>query len=221
MSALVRACRLWARRKFSKSRAFRWWTRHVYGWMLDGFVSDTFREPGVDVGNHTYGIRRETFFRPTGHEQVSIGKYCSIAERVRFVFGDHATDRVTTFPLRTLLFGDGTNTDALTKSPILVGNDVWIGMNSLILSGVTIGHGAVVAAGSVVTRDVPPYALVGGVPARVIKMRLRPNQIESLLQIAWWDWPEEKIYANLDQFYGDVDVFIQTHAVSSFSGDVR
>ncbi len=66
MFALAKACRQWVRRKFSESRAFRWWTRHVYWWMLGGFVSDTYREPGVDVGKHTYGIRRETFYRPTG-----------------------------------------------------------------------------------------------------------------------------------------------------------
>ena len=82
-----------------------------------------------------------------------------------------------------------------------IGHDVWIGANALILPEVTIGDGAVIAAGAVVTRDVPPYAIVGGVPARVIRYRFSPEMIDAFLEIKWWDWPLEKIKENFDLFY--------------------
>ena len=194
------------------TRLYDWWVRHIYGWHLVGMIRDRYVPPHTRVGKHTYALRRHTIFRATGDEEVEIGSYCSIAEGVRFIFGEHALNHVSTYPLRTNLMGDGTNTDAFGKGAIVVGSDVWIGINALVMSGVTIGHGAVVAAAAVVTRDVPPYAVVAGVPARVIKYRFSPEQIERLLAIAWWDWPEEKIKTNMDLFYGDVDAFIAAHA---------
>ena len=166
----------------------------------------------VQIGRHTYGCPAKAFYLPTGHETVTIGNFCSIAKGVEFVFGDHALDKVSTYPLRYLLGKEPTNNDVVCRGPIIVGNDVWLGRNALIMANVQIGDGAVVAAGSVVTRDVPPYAVVGGVPARIIKSRFTGDQIEQLRAIAWWNWPDTKILQHLDLFYSDVESFIAAFA---------
>jgi virginiamycin A acetyltransferase len=183
----------------------------IYRSGFSGRTFDRFSHPQVTVGEHTYGLRRESFFAYHPNDRVLIGKFCSIADGVRFVFGGHETGRVSTFPFKAVCFGDEPHADSISKGDIVIGNDVWLGFNAMILSGVKIGHGAIVAAGAVVSQDVPPYALVGGVPARVIKQRLRPDQIEALLKIQWWDWPLEKIKSNLDLFYKDADSFIRQH----------
>jgi len=183
----------------------------IYRIGIAGRPFDNFSSPQVAVGEFTYGIRRESFPFYHPDDRVSIGRFCSIADGVRFVFGEHRTDLVSTFPFEAVCFGGPPHIDARSKGHIVVGNDVWIGTNAIILSGVTVGHGAVIAAGAVVTRDVPPYAIVGGVPARIIKHRLAPHQIEDLLQIKWWDWPIEIIRENLALFNGDPDAFIERH----------
>ena len=166
----------------------------------------------VQIGRHTYGCPSKTFYLPTGREKVTIGNFCSVAEGVEFIFGDHALDTVSTYPLRHLLKKEPVNNDAVCRGPITVGNDVWIGRRALIMANVQIGDGAVVAAGAVVTRDVPPYTVVGGVPARVIKTRFTGDQIEQLRSIAWWNWPDTKILQHLDLFYSDVESFIAAFA---------
>ncbi len=97
------------------------------------------------------------------------------------------------------------------NSPVIIENDVWIGQNVLILPGVTIHNGAICAAGAVVTKDVPPYAIVAGVPAKVVKKRYSDEDIEKLLKIAWWEWDDEKIKTNLEYFY-DPQTFIEMFA---------
>lgn len=169
----------------------------------------------MQIGEYTYGVRRESFFPYHPDDRVVIGKYCSIADGVRFVFGEHRLDAVSTFPFKALCFGELAHSEAASKGHIVLGNDVWIGVNAIILSGVKVGHGAAIAAGAVVTNDVPPYAIVGGVPAKVIRYRFTPDQIEALLRIEWWNWPIEKIRENLSLFYGDVNNFIQRHLPSS------
>lgn len=144
------------------------------------------------VGRHTYAIPDVETFR---HDdtKLEIGNYTSIAAKVTFLLGgNHPLDRATTFPLREKLLLSGAGTDGFpsSKGSIVVGSDVWIGYGSLIVSGVSIGHGAVVAAGSVVVNDVPPYAIVGGCPARIIKYRLDPDLARRFIDVAWWDWPE-------------------------------
>jgi len=164
--------------------------------------------PTITIGRQTYGHNDRTFCLATGKEEVEIGEYCSIAAGVKFILGDHELNRVSTFPFRFVLLHSPSNTDAIYRGRIIVGNDVWIGQNSLILANVRIGDGAVIAAGSVVSKDVAPYAVVGGVPAREIKKRFTAAQIGALLEIRWWDWPEEKIIRNMDLFYEDIDTFI-------------
>lgn len=183
----------------------------IYARSLEGRAMAPFSHPQVQVGEYSYGLRRESFFPYHPDDRVTIGKYCSIADGVRFVFGEHRLDHVSTFPLKAICFGALPHAEAGSKGQIIVGSDVWIGVNAVVLSGNQIGPGAVVAAGSVVTKNVPPYAIVGGVPAQIIKYRFSSNQIEALLEIQWWDWPLEKIHENLALFYGDVDAFIEKH----------
>jgi acetyltransferase-like isoleucine patch superfamily enzyme len=185
--------------------------RVLYERISDGRQLARFSHPQVEVGDHTYGLRRESFFAYHPNDRVRIGKFCSIADGVRFIFGGHRLDGVSSFPFKAVCFGAAPHADAISRGPITVGNDVWIGVDAIILSGVNIADGAVVAAGAVVTKDVPAYAVVGGVPARVIKHRFRPDQIESLLRIQWWHWPLKTIEANLGLFHSDASAFIRTH----------
>ena len=105
----------------------------------------------------------------------------------------------------------GVDKDTFSNGEVFIGNDVWIGMNAIILSGVSIGDGAVVAAGAVVVEDVPPYAIVLGVPAKVKGYRFKTEVIQSLLEMRWWDWDAKKIVENVDDFYIDVEEFIKKH----------
>ena len=143
------------------------------------FVKSCFDTASVRVGNHTYGCIDAQI---SNGGKLEIGHYCSIAEGVKFlVSADHPLDHISSYPFRTkLLTGEP---EATSKGNILVEDDVWIGCRVTVLSGVRIGQGAVVAAGALVTKDVPPYAIVGGVPAKVIKYRFEPEMIEELLKI--------------------------------------
>ena len=185
--------------------------RILYERCADGRQLARFSHPQVEVGEYTYGLRRECFFAYHPDDRVCIGKFCSIADGVQFVFGAHRLDTVSTFPFKALCFGQAPHADAMSKGEIVVGNDVWVGRNALILSGVKIGNGAVVAAGAVVTKEVAPYAVVGGVPAKFIKFRFRTDQIAALEKIQWWTWPIEKVRENLDLFYSAPDAFIRRH----------
>lgn len=165
---------------------------------------------GVVVGAHTYGYQFNTFMRFSESGDIVVGKYCSIGPGVKILTGgEHRTDRVSTFPFRTrITMADGVNHDATSKGPTTIGNDVWIGTDALILSGVRIGDGAVVGARSVVASDVPPYSIVAGNPARIIRLRFPEDRIRLLQAIAWWNWSDEEIAANVESFYSDADTFI-------------
>ena len=140
------------------------------------------------VGEHTYGLHNLRIDSYKGSEaKVTIGRYCSIAPDVRIITGGvHPVEQISTFPFRIKCDLPGKYLDGMpgTKGDILIGSDVWIATQVLILSGVKIGHGAVIAAGSVVTKDVPPYAIVGGNPAKLIRYRFDPTRIQELLDAA-------------------------------------
>ena len=164
-------------------------------------------DPRIEVGDYTYyddpddalGFERNAVLYAYGPERLIIGRYCAIASGVRFVMpgANHADLGPSTFPFG--IFGPPWDVTmdlvmgAPSRGDTVVGNDVWLGYQALVLPGVTIGHGAVVAAASVVASDVPPYAIVGGNPGRVIRRRYEDDDVERLLRAAWWDWPVELV----------------------------
>ena len=155
----------------------------------------------VSVGKHSYGMLNVYSYYPQ-QEQLSIGNFVSIAPEVKFVLGgNHSTDTFTSFPLKSLYSGIHQPEDARSKGPIKVEDEVWIGINSLILSGVTLSKGAVIAAGSVVTRDVPPYAVVGGNPAKVIKYRFPEAVIRQLMEVDLARFPDSVLKEHIDLMY--------------------
>jgi acetyltransferase-like isoleucine patch superfamily enzyme len=161
------------------------------------------------IGDHTYGKPR-VISRGEGRS-LTIGRYCSISTQVLIFLGsEHRTDWISTYPF-PVLWREAFSIKGhpSSKGDVRVGNDVYIGYNVIILSGVTIGDGAVIGAGSVVARDVPPYAVVAGNPAAVIRYRFDEETIKKLLEIRWWDWPDEKVKENIHLICNDaVDEFI-------------
>ena len=151
------------------------------------------KKPKLQIGEQT-GINGLSIYCWDDRISVIIGKYCSIADEVMIVAGgEHDIDWVTSFP-----FIDSWQLKHLYskkkprwKGHILIGNDVWIGNRVTILSGVSIGDGAVVGACSVVVKDVPPFAIVAGNPAKIIRYRFKEDQIKAILSIRWWDWPND------------------------------
>jgi len=171
-------------------------------------------DPRIQVGRFTYGSPRFMIWEEL--ESITIGSFCSIADDVViFAGGEHRLDWVTTYPLR-IAFGDplaGRDGHPATKGTTKIGNDVWIGFGATILSGVTIGDGAVIGARSVVTKDVAPYSVVGGNPAKQLRFRFSDAQITKLLAIEWWNWPIEQIHASQAALCGgDIDTFIRTYS---------
>lgn len=148
----------------------------------------------VEVGDFTYGIPNVQTWGENA--KLHIGKFCSIGKNVQILMGgEHHTEWCTTYPFNVLMGDYFGASERLTKTKgdVLIGNDVWIGQDAKIHSGVTIGDGAVIAGSAVVVNDVEPYSIVGSVPARHIRYRIPRHTIASMLQLAWWDWPVEKI----------------------------
>jgi len=140
-------------------------------------------------------------------QNASIGKFCSIANEVLIGLGNHPLDLLSTSPLFYRVFNPlqisliKKDIDITEYKPISIGNDVWIGTRSIIIDGVSIGHGAVLAANSVVTKDVPPYAVVGGIPAKIIKYRFPAEKVEKILYSRWWENTIDKIsQSKIDNF---------------------
>lgn len=158
-----------------------------------------------DVGRDSYGSPR--IFSWGERSTLKVGKFCSIAEEVKiFLGGNHRSDWVTTFPF-SALWPSATHITGhpATRGDVVIGHDVWIGYGATILSGVTIGNGAVIGAFSVVAKDVPPYSVVVGNPAKVVKKRFTEDKIEILQELRWWDWDNEKlIYAMESLLCSDV-----------------
>ena len=157
------------------------------------------REGYLQIGEHSYGMPEVQVYKGS-EAKVTIGKYCSIAPDVTFITGGiHPVDWVSTFPFRARWGLPGGEKDGMpaTKGDIVVGNDVWIGTHTIVLSGVKIGHGAVICSGSVVSKDIQPYCVAGGVPAKTIKKRFSDDEIGRLLELKWWDCGRAEILEDL------------------------
>ncbi|MFB9991602.1 DapH/DapD/GlmU-related protein [Deinococcus oregonensis] len=147
-----------------------------------------------------------------------IGKFCSIASFVRLNPGNHPLERPTTHHLtyRSAQFDFGPDDEAFFEwrraHPVRVGHDVWIGHNVTVMPGVTIGNGAALGSGAVVTKDVAPYTVAAGVPARTIRARFEDQLATRLEDMAWWDWPRELLEARLHAFRGNAQTFVDTYA---------
>ena len=150
----------------------------------------------MSCGKHTYGV--PNILWNDNSAKLVVGNFCSIAANVNiYLGGNHRTDWVTTYPFGHINQNIFNNFNGVghpsTKGNVIIGNDVWIGSNVTIMSGVTISDGVVIANNSHVVKNVEPYSIVGGNPAKLIKYRFTPEQIDKLLRIKWWDWEDEKI----------------------------
>jgi len=171
-------------------------------------VSDDDR---ITIGRYSYGRPKVFMWQPT--ERLEIGSFTSFADNVTiFTGGEHNPNWVTMYPLR-FLFQDpdaGNDGHPTSRGPVRIGSDCWVGFGSTILSGVTIGDGAIIGAGSVVSTDVAPYEVFAGNPARFLKYRFDPGQVNALLEIKWWNWPIEQIRDSIDKLCSpNVDIFIK------------
>lgn len=159
----------------------------------------------VEVGQASYGLLNVQSLYATPQEKLIIGNYVSIASDSLFLLGtNHQTETITTYPLHSKLI-DRTPLDALSKGPIVVEDEAWIGSNAIIMSGITIGKGAIVAAGSIVTKDVPPYAIVGGNPAKIIRYKFSEEMVKELLTFRLVDVPIEWFKANIELMYEKIE----------------
>jgi virginiamycin A acetyltransferase len=177
------------------------------------FIKNTVSNPNIIIGDYTYYDdpenaedfeRNVLYLFPFIGDKLIIGKFCAIARGVKFIMNgaNHKLSGFSTYPF--YIFGNGwefvepREEELPNKGDTVVGNDVWLGYKALIMPGVTIGDGAIVASRSVVTSDVAPYTIVGGNPARPFKRRFSDEVIEALLEIAWWQWDISKITRNLE-----------------------
>lgn len=162
-----------------------------------------------NIGKYTYGLPK--IFKLENTSQLEIGKFCSIANEVKiFLDGEHETQNISTYPFGYFKgFTVKKRYQTKSKGKITIGNDVWIGYGVTILSGVNIGDGAVLGACALVNKDVTPYTIVGGIPAKMIKKRFDNQTIEQLLKIKWWNWSDEKIQKNIEILKSNnIDSFI-------------
>ena len=179
------------------------------------YLKSVIHDPNISVGEYTmyndfvndpteFEKNNVLYHYPVNHDRLVIGKFCSIACGAVFIFtsANHTLKSLSTYPFPLFFEEWGLDkayvTDAWdNKGDIIIGNDVWIGYEAVIMSGVTIGDGAIIAARAVVTKDVPPYTIVGGVPAKLIRKRFSDETIARLSEIKWWDWSYDRIKKNL------------------------
>jgi len=180
------------------------------------FLKNIIKNPNIIIGDYTYYDDFENVenfeknvkyhFDFTG-DKLIVGKFCMIASDVKFIMNgaNHLSDALSSYPFA--IFG-GAWANAMEgkeypdKGDIVIGNDVWIGYNSTIMSGVKIGDGAIIATNSTIVKDVLPYTIVGGNPAQLIKKRFSDETIEKLLELKWWDWDIDKITENVQFLTG-------------------
>lgn len=157
----------------------------------------------TEVGYKTYDNNALVY--RWSNAPLKIGNFCSVSYGVKFILDDgkHTYNQVSNYPFPSNEISD--------KKGIMIGNDVWIGMNSIILNGVTIGNGVTVAAGSVVTKNVPDYCVVAGVPAHIIKMKCSEKDAIKMNEIAWWNWSPQKIESVIKDFQLSIPEFILKH----------
>lgn len=185
------------------------------------YIKNTVKNPKILVGDYTYyddpedseGFERNVLYHyDFSEDRLIIGKFCAIARGVKFIMNgaNHKISGISTYPFQ--IFGNGWERvmpgpgDLPNKGDTVVGNDVWIGYDALIMPGVRIGDGSIISSRSVVVSDLPPYSVAGGNPAKVIRRRFDDEVIADLLGIAWWDWDAEKITRNLERIVsGDVE----------------
>ena len=179
------------------------------------YLKSVVTDPSISVGEYTmyndfvndprdFQKNNVLYHYPINHDRLSIGKFCSIACGAKFIFNsaNHTLSSLSTYPFPIFFEEWDLDIKAVAsawdnKGDIVIGNDVWIGYEAVINAGVTIGDGAIIATRAVVTRDVPPYTIVGGVPAKPIRKRFSDETISALLSLKWWDWPPEKLARNI------------------------
>ena len=191
------------------------------------YLKNVITNPNIIVGDYTmyndfvsdprlFEKNNILYYYPVNHDRLTIGKFCSFACGVKFLFtsANHTMESLSTYPFP--IFFEEWALDKMqvasawdNKGDIVVGSDVWIGYEAVILSGVHIGDGAIIGARAVVTKDVPPYTVVGGIPAKEIKKRFDEKTIEKLQQTQWWNWPIDKIRQFLPYIMnGEIDKLI-------------
>ncbi|MDO5557976.1 MAG: CatB-related O-acetyltransferase [Oscillospiraceae bacterium] len=179
------------------------------------YLKNVIKDPSVTVGEYTmyndfvnnpedFEKNNVLYHYPINHDKLIIGKFCSIACGAKFIFNsaNHTLSSLSTYPFPLFFERWGLDPEDVSsswdnKGDIVIGNDVWIGYEAVVMSGVTIGDGAIIGTRAVVTKDVEPYTIVGGVPAGEIRKRYSPEVISALLDISWWNWSDEKISENL------------------------
>ena len=179
------------------------------------YLKNVVSDPNIEIGDYTmyndyvrdprdFAKINVLYHYPVNGDKLKIGKFCSIACGAKFLFtsGNHAMQSLSTYPFP--IFFEEWNLDARdicsawdNKGDIIIGSDVWIGYEAVIMAGVTIGDGAIIGTRAVVTKDVPPYTIVGGVPAKMIRKRFDDATIERLEKLRWWDWDAAKIQRNI------------------------
>lgn len=188
------------------------------------YLKNTITNPNIIVGDYTiyndfasaptqFEKNNVLYHYPINNDKLIIGKFCSIACGAKFIFtsANHTLKSLSTYPFP--IFFEEWNLDKKNitsawdnKGDIVIGNDVWIGYEAVVLPGVHIGDGAIIGTRAVVTKDIPPYTIVGGIPAKEIKKRFNQNTIDKLQQIQWWNWPFDKIQKFLPNIMnGEVD----------------
>ena len=179
------------------------------------YLKNVITDPAITVGDYTMyndfvndpvGFEKNNvlYHYPINRDRLIIGKFCSIACGAKFLFNsaNHTLSSLSTYPFPLFFEEWGLEKRNVAESwdnkgDIVIGNDVWIGYEAVIMAGVTIGDGAIIGARAVVTKDVPPYTVAGGIPAKPIKKRYPEETIAALSELKWWDWPEERIAQNL------------------------
>ncbi len=179
------------------------------------YLKNTITNPAIIVGEYTmyndfvndpaqFERNNVLYHYPVNHDRLMIGKFCSIACGAKFLFNsaNHSLSSLSTYPFPIFYEEWGLDRKNVAeawdnKGDIVIGNDVWIGYEAVILAGVTVGDGAVIGARAMVTKDVPPYTIVGGGPAKPIRKRFSEETISEMLALKWWDWPKERIARNI------------------------